>query len=82
MEISGRHIKIRASEVDDAACPTKPKWAASQLEQFGLPLAQEIPRLAPFTRCPSVLELAGFTVEIVSDQGLDDGLTAAGNSEG
>ena len=77
VEIQGRHIRIRASEIDDAACPSKPKWAASQIEQFGLALAQQIPRLAPFTRCPTVLELAGFTVEVIPDPPESDSSSVA-----
>ena len=66
MEIDGKNIKMFASEVNPA-CPLNPRWAAGVISRLGLPLAEISEKLFPLTRCPAVLEAAGYTVKIVAD---------------
>jgi len=67
MEVNGKHIKLNESELENGACPINPRWAGSQIERLGIPIAEGSPKLAPFTRCPGVLKAAGYTVEIIPD---------------
>jgi len=75
MEISGQHITLRESEIKDSACPLDPKWAAGLIRRLGLDAALESKRVSRYVTCPTVLEAAGYSVEVVpDDQQLGDQL--------
>lgn len=62
MEIVGRKVVLEPEEVI-SECPLKPKWAAAMLQMYGVDNDYR-GRLGKFSRCPDVLKLAGYEVEI------------------
>lgn len=67
MRVEGRKVYLKPEEVS-TECPVKPAWAARMIEVYG-PDAELRGRLGRFSRCPEVLDLAGYEVEIEGSQG-------------
>ncbi len=68
MEVEGTHVKLHRSEIRDDACPLNPTWAANQISRFGLERAAQSWQLARYMKCPEVLQVAGYSVEIIDDE--------------
>ncbi len=68
MEIEGTHVKLHRSEIRDGASPLNPTWAANQISRLGLEKAVQSWQLARYTKCPEVLQAAGYSVEIINDE--------------
>lgn len=62
MKVERRRVTLNREEVSHE-CPIKPKWAASMVQIYG-PDADLKGRLGRYSRCPEVLELAGYEVQI------------------
>ena len=50
------------------ACPARPNWAAGVISNLGLEIALQSPKLRKVALCPQVLELAGYTLKVVSPE--------------
>jgi len=67
MEVDGLNIKLDQSEVNEAYCPVDPKWISGFIRRLGIDAARETPKVSRYLTCPSVLEAAGYRVQIVAD---------------
>jgi hypothetical protein len=61
MRLEGKKVILKPEEVEE--CPIRPVWAASMIQLYGVDSDYK-GRLARFSRCPEVLKLAGYEVEI------------------
>ena len=67
MEINGRHIKLKGSEILNGVCPLDTSWGASMIRRYGPHLLSSSKRMSHIATCPEVLRAAGYDVEIVED---------------
>jgi hypothetical protein len=67
VRVEGITVYLKESEVQEAACPLDTKWAVSQIRMYGAD-ANFKGRLASLSRCPRVLEDAGYQVKIEEEK--------------
>lgn len=62
MRVEGTKVILKPEEVVEE-CPLRPNWAARMIQIYGADSNLK-GRLGKFSRCPKVLDLAGYQVEI------------------
>jgi hypothetical protein len=59
---------IATEDTLSKVCPARPKWAAGIISNLGLEIALQSPKLRRVALCPEVLQLAGYTLKVVSPE--------------